>query len=195
MATRRRLALLGIIALAMLCWLALALWPAGRLFVCGAAGIAEIIPAWSADRAVSLLAMWTMMSAAMLLPCAAVDIVRTGVTLDRVIEASFVRAFALAIAIAPARWTLESLGAMSNGPLPGGVAAQLLLVVIAAGAAAIHLVSGARWAGLVVMLALQVAGGAMNLGWMAVISAGMLALAIGRATVFLPLGQRPTASQ
>jgi predicted metal-binding membrane protein len=84
-----------------------------------------LIPSWDPGRATSLLAMWSMMSCAMMLPCAAAEILNAGPANRRfdgvpAAAASFSLGY-LAVLVtmgavgAAAEWTFEAAGGMVIG--------------------------------------------------------------------------------
>lgn len=208
--------LLGIALGSASCWLLLVvMMPAEGSVICGGNGIGLDIQAWSIGRLSSLIAMWAIMTPAMMLPAAAPAVVK--VSLGRqggrgacATAASFTGGYLLimlsgGIAAAMAQWALESTGAVVAWTTMANPTASGLLLVAAGlrqmatlrntpaaacgrlsdrdGGDRSAVVRGMRHgrtgfgccAG---MICLQFAGGAMNIGWMALLSTWMLAEAV-----------------
>jgi predicted metal-binding membrane protein len=144
----------------------LAASPGGLTWLCGEGGLISSIRPWDAARLLSLDAMWAVMAVAMMLPCLAVT------SRDRKPIAQITMA---AFAGGLAHWILESTGVLSiSSAVENDVLRVALLLAIA-------LAELAKWqrrsitAISVQMICLQFLGGAMDLGWMAVITLWMLA--------------------
>lgn len=207
--------LLGVALASAACWwLLVSIMPIAGDVICAGGGIGSTIPAWSVDRAVSLLAMWVAMTPAMMLPGATLAIVQAswdhrGDARTYARAGAFTAGYLLFLLIgglgaALAQWSLESANLLTRGaaffiPVSSGfllMAAglyQLLpfklapkLPCVSAGRCIgprMSLVDGVRHgracSGCCVgMICLQFAGGVMNVGWMAFLTAWMLAAAI-----------------
>ena len=133
-------------------------------------------------RALALIGMWGAMCAAMMLPCSVLPIAYAGVTghapARRSLRDHLWLVLQTALVAGLAQWSLESRGVLRGDVLAGGVAMQLALFAVGLAAAAMRLRTGATWAALVVMASLQFAGGAMNVGWMLVVTACMMVLTL-----------------
>ncbi|MGV1792695.1 copper chaperone [Rhizobium sp. A37_96] len=140
---RMQAILLGIALASTLCWGLLATtMPMEGTLICDSNGIASTIPAWSAGRASGLLAMWGIMTPAMMLPGAAFAIMQAAWEHrgDRKVYATatcFAAGYLLIVLTggllaALAQWALESTGTVIGwttmaDPLPSG------LLLVAAG--------------------------------------------------------------
>jgi predicted metal-binding membrane protein len=202
----------AVVLLTGLAWcVLLAAAPLGGMLICGPGGVVPLILAWDGWRAVTLLAMWSLMGCAMMLPCATAEILgastaqgdRNGIFLAVI---SFTVGYLGIVALAGSagalvEWTLESAGAMQAGSkiadpsLRGGLLIVAGLAALstlrrgptedtaAACAAPSTLLQGirhgrSRLGSCVAMICLQFVGGAMDIAWMAVLAAWMLASAI-----------------
>lgn len=211
--TQMQAILLGIAFVSALCWwLLVSTMPMEGIMVCGAEGIGSSISAWDTGRATSLLAMWVVMTPAMMLPGAAPAIMRASWDhrgrLDVYAAAMSAAGGYLLVILsgssvaALAQWAMESHRVLIGGATMGNPKWSGLLF-IAAGlyqilpfrhspkpfcvARACDGGTGIRMglrhgraclgscAG---MICLQFAGGVMNVGWMALLTAWMLADAI-----------------
>jgi len=207
--------LLGIAFVSALCWwLLVSTMPMEGTMVCGAEGIGSSIPAWNMSRASSLLAMWIVMTPAMMLPCAAPAIMRVSWDhrgrLDIYAAAiSAAGGYLLvilfgSIVAALAQWALESHGVLIGGTTTGNpmwngfllIAAGLYqilpfkrslrpfcLVASCGDGGRGGVMAGLRhgrscFGSCAGIICLQFAGGVMNVGWMAFLTAWMLAEAI-----------------
>ena len=176
--------------------------PGHQMFLCGPDGIVPLIPAWSLARAMSVLAMWTVMSWVMMLPSAASEIVGVSATAQRtgIFAASlwFSTGYLAIMAIAGAggavaEWVLESLGT-DNAPNGGSPLLALVLMAIAGVFALFpfgrHVSSGdskpsALFLGFrhgvsclpscVAMISIQLLGGAANMTWTMALTGLMIA--------------------
>lgn len=205
--------LLGIAFVSALCWWLLAsTMPMEGIMVCGAEGIESSIPAWNMGRASSLLAMWIVMTPAMMLPGAAPAIMQASwdhrgrldvYTAAMSAASGYLLMIVLgSIVAALAQWVLESCGVLIGGAMMGNpkwsgllfIAAGLYQVlpfrrsprpfcVAAACGGGTGVKAGLRhgracFGSCAGMICLQFAGGVMNVGWMAFLTAWMLAEAI-----------------
>ena len=211
--TQMQAILLGIVFVSALCWwLLVSTMPMEGIMVCGTEGIGSSIPAWNIGRVSSLLAMWIVMTPAMMLPGAAPAIIQ-GSWDHRGRLAVYTAAISAAagylliillgsIIAALAQWALESHGVLIGGATTGNLKWSGLLF-IAAGlyqilpfkrspkpfcvAAACDGGTGIKkglrhgracFGSCAGMICLQFAGGVMNVGWMTLLTAWMLADAI-----------------
>ncbi|MDB5524039.1 MAG: hypothetical protein JWM58_1802 [Rhizobium sp.] len=109
--------LLTVLAVSGIAWsLLLAAPPMAQTFVCGVDGVGPVTGAWSVDRLVALGGMWLAMNFAMMLPAAAVAMMRReGISALSFASGYLGVAGAISVAAAFGQWTLESLGVLGEG--------------------------------------------------------------------------------
>jgi predicted metal-binding membrane protein len=194
-----------ILALTGLGWLTLLLAePLGLSFICSAEGLTASIAPWDVARGASLLCMWALMSATMMLPCANAEILtssRSGLGRALLFGGGYLTIAASAGAIGGlVHWVLESTGLVEYNWL--GAAALAMAAAIALMRTALpsraKATSGSEpyarglshgrshLGSIALMICLQFAGGASNLAWMAVLALWMLAGSL------MPLSTRQT---
>jgi predicted metal-binding membrane protein len=132
--TESQAVLLGIVLVIGLAWAALLAGASnGQMIICGSGGAA--FSPWSFQHAVNLLAMWLVMTPAMMLPAAAIDILE-GSSFDRNRAGRFAAASsvcagylavvtAASIVAAGLQWALQSAAMLTDGarvvsPIAGG---------------------------------------------------------------------------
>jgi predicted metal-binding membrane protein len=138
--TESQAVLLGIVLVIGVAWAALlAGASSGQMIICGSGGT-EFSP-WGFEHAVNLLAMWLVMTPAMMLPAAAIDILE-GSSFDskrqgRFAAASSVCAGYLAVVTAASivaaglQWTLQSAAMLTDGARVASPIASGVLLAIA----------------------------------------------------------------
>ncbi|WP_449096341.1 copper chaperone [Rhizobium sp. A22-96] len=211
--TQMQAILLGIAFVSALCWwLLVSTMPMAGIMVCGVEGIGSNIPTWNSGRAFSLLAMWIVMTPAMMLPGAAPAIMQASwdhrgrldvYTAAMSVASGYLLMILLGSVVAAlAQWALESHGVLIGGATMGNpkwsgllfIAAGLYQVLPFRRSPKPFCVTGTCGGGTGVkaglrhgracfgscagMICLQFAGGVMNVGWMALLTAWMLADAI-----------------
>lgn len=211
--TQMQAILLGIAFVSALCWwLLVSTMPMAGIMVCGAEGIGSSIPAWNIGRASSLLAMWIVMTPAMMLPGAAPAIMQASWDHRGRLDVYTVAVSAAAgylliilvgsIVAALVQWALESQSVLIGGATMGNAKWSGLLFIVAglyqilpfkrspkrfcvasACDRGTEIRQGLRhgracFGSCAGMICLQFAGGVMNVGWMALLTAWMLADAI-----------------
>jgi len=159
-----RLILAGIAAL--LAWTILVIAaPAGVVWICGAGGSASSIPQWSAERLLSLTAMWGVMAVAMMVPCIAIR---------SQVRNVLAQAIMVALGGGLTHWALESAGVL--GPSSALESNALWFATVLA----IFLLELLKWrragatSSALQVICLSLTGGATDLSWMAVVTLWML---------------------
>lgn len=183
-------------------WTALVAWvPATLTFLCGPAGLYPLVAPWGPARLAGLLAMWSAMTALMMLPCLIAPLLDERPAFSRpkpflAFGAGYLGLLGLVGAGGGImQWALESMGAMNDGSV---IENPLLRIAMLAGAV-LFFASGlvrarkcstlatippfaaglghgqSRLAICAAMICLQLAGGAMDLAWAAILAVWMFA--------------------
>ncbi|MET3896186.1 hypothetical protein ABIB57_000110 [Devosia sp. UYZn731] len=183
----------------------------GLLELCGANGVFAFAHPWDAERLVGLVAMWSVMMTAMLVPCRVTAMVAAGWRWRAsygFLTASLAYGLGHLCLLGPVvagaavvEWVMESLGLLVAGQ-PPDFEWQMALIAVGVGLllAGRRVPASTAWSGPLgqgvlrardqlpvtsAMVCLQLAGGSMNLAWMIALTLGMVGLErlmLGRGT-------------